>query len=181
MTFSLAIPAALFLAAMAIFAAAILIRRQIAAMQRHCSGPLHWTADLSVERYRPMLRLLDGDDFRFLRTQPGVTTALIHRLRKQRCQVFRGYLRCLQQDFTRASYALMMVLVESQSDRRDLIPTLIGGRLKFAAGIFRLRCRLVLYRWNVGQEPVARLVHRFEVLQLELLALTPTGDGIPAA
>jgi hypothetical protein len=177
MTLSLAIPTALFLAALAIFAAAILISRQIATMQRRCSGSFHWTGDLSVERYRPMLRLLNGDDFRFLRTQPGVTPALINRLRKQRCQVFRGYLRCLQEDFALASDALIMVMVQSQSDRRDLIPTLIGSRLKFAAAIFRVRCRLVLYRWNVGQVPVARLVHLFEVLQLELLASTPTEDG----
>jgi hypothetical protein len=29
--------------------------------------------DLSIERYRPMLRLLDDQDLRFLREQPGFT------------------------------------------------------------------------------------------------------------
>jgi hypothetical protein len=158
-------------------AVAILVFRQIASLKRRPALPVDWTADLSVDRYRPMYRLLDEDDIRFLRSQPGSTPALVKRLRRQRCRVFRSYLRSLERDFQVASEALMLILVQSPSDRRDAICALLATRVKFAVGIFRVRCRLLLYRWNVGRESVATLLSLFEELQLELLALVPTPDG----
>ena len=176
MTFTLAALSAMLLPALALIGIAIVVGRQIGALQRRSSLPLDWTAELSVERYRPMLRLLDNDDLRFLRLQPGATPALVGRLREQRCQVFRGYLRSLERDFRQASAALALVMMQSHSDRTDLIPALIGSSVRFAAGLFLVRCRLLLYRWDVGQEPVARLVSLFEGLQLELRALSPVSE-----
>src|SRR5271166_6601390 len=60
-----------------------------------------WIEALSLEHYRPMMRLLDGQDISFLRSQPGYTPAMARNLRMQRCRVFRGYLRCLSADFSR--------------------------------------------------------------------------------
>jgi hypothetical protein len=141
---------------------------------------MDWVLDLSVDRYRPMFRLLEQEDIRFLRSQPGATPALVRRLRRQRCQVFRGYLRSLEHDFHVASEALMLVAVQSQWDRRDVIRSLVDSRVKFAIGIFRVRCKLLLYRWDVGHDSVARLVGLFEGLQLELLALAPTPERTEA-
>jgi hypothetical protein len=39
---------------------------------------------------------------------------------------------------------------------------------------------LLLYRWDVGHDSVARLVGLFEGLQLELLALAPTPERTEA-
>jgi hypothetical protein len=179
MTISLATFAALLLPALLLVAAAAAVFRRLSALQRRVGSPCDpWLADLSVERYRPMVRLLNSDDIRFLRSQPGVTPAMLHRLRQQRCQIFRGYLRSLELDFHQASDALVQVMLQSQVDRRDLIPVLLGSRLKFATAAFSIRCRLVLYRWNIGQEPVQRLLGLFEGLQLELLAWTPTPQGV---
>jgi len=47
-----------------------------------------WIEALSLEQYRPMMRLLDGQDLEFLRGQPGFTPAMEVRLRVQRCRVF---------------------------------------------------------------------------------------------
>jgi hypothetical protein len=120
-----------------------------------------------------MFRLLEDDDIHFLRSQPGATPGLVRRLRRQRYQVFRGYLHSLQRDFHLAAEALTTVMVHSQSDRRDIIRALISSRVKFTVGVFRVRCRLFLYRWNIGHEQLAHLVSLFEGLQLELLALAP--------
>jgi hypothetical protein len=166
--------------AVVIIAIYILVRQQLAALRRRLSTPLGWVPEFSVDRYGPMLRLLANDDFHFLRAQPGATPALVKRLRRQRYQVFRGYLSGLQCDFQLACEALMRLAVQSESDRRDLIRALVLSRVKFSIGIFRVRCRLVLYRWNVEQEPVARLVRLFEGLQLELLAMAPA-PGISRA
>lgn len=151
----------------------ILVHQQIASLKHQPFLPLDWIVDLSADRYRPMCRLLDENDIRFLRSQPGATPALVKRFRRQRCQLFRGYLRSLERDFHLASEALMVLLVRSPCDRRNAIRALMGSRVKFAVGIFRVRCRLLLYRWNVGHESIACLLNLFEGLQLELLALTP--------
>ena len=47
-----------------------------------------WIDELSIERYRPMMRLLDSGDIEFLRAQPGFTPKMVTKLRAQRCQIF---------------------------------------------------------------------------------------------
>src|ERR1019366_4989261 len=79
-----------------------------------------WLDDLSTERYRPMLRLLDEEDLRFLRTQPGFTPKMAAKFRAQRCRILQGYLRSMQVDFGRICTALKLVMTESQQDRPDL-------------------------------------------------------------
>jgi len=154
-------------------AVCILVHRQIAALRQRLATTRNWTPELTLDRYRPMFRLLADDDIRFLRSQPGATPALVKRLRRQRYQVFRGYLRSLENDFHLAVETLLMVALDSQRERRDLLRALIVSRAKFSTGVLRVRCRLFLYRWNIGQEPLAQLVNLFEGLQLELLTLEP--------
>ena len=175
MTLTLATLTILLVPAVVIVGVYVLLCRQISAARRRLSTPTDCTAELSMDRYRPMLRLLEDDDIRFLRSQPGATPALVKRLRRQRNQVFRGYLRSLNRDFHGASEALMLLALRSQTDRRDVMRALLVGRITFSLGVFRVRCRLFLYRWNIGQAPVAHLVSLFEGLQLELLALMPVG------
>jgi hypothetical protein len=173
MTLTLATLVIFLVPALLIIAVYFLVRQQICALRRRPTMPLDWAPELSVDRYRPMYRLLADDDIRFLSTQPGATPALVKRLRRQRYQVFRGYLRGLQCDFRQACDALLLLAMHSQTDRGDIIRALVVSQMKFSIGMFRVRCRLLLYRWNMGHEPVAALVDLFERLQLELLALTP--------
>src|SRR3954467_7953575 len=79
-----------------------------------------WITDLSTERYKPMMRLLDSADIEFLRGQPGYTRQMETTLRIQRCQVFRGYLGYLNSDFQRVAMALKIVMAQSEQDRPDL-------------------------------------------------------------
>jgi hypothetical protein len=152
--------------------------RRIAALRR-ATYPIEWALELSPDRYRPMFRLLAEDDFRFLCSQPGGSQALIDSLRRQRAIIFHGYLRCLERDFQVAFRALFYLMVQSPADRRDIARALMVSRLKFTTSIFLVRCRLTMYRWNVGREPVANLLRLFEGLQLELLALSPAPIATP--
>src|ERR1039458_461820 len=68
-----------------------------------------WMSELSTDRYRPMLRLLDAADFQFLRSQKGFTPEMAGRLRRQRVQAFLGYLRLLEADFGRMDAALHVI------------------------------------------------------------------------
>jgi hypothetical protein len=178
MTLTLATLFALFAPAAVLIAACMVVWGQVAAMRRE-TYPLQWALELSADRYRPMFRLLAEDDFRFLRSQPGGNRALINGLRRQRSQIFHGYLCCLERDFHIAFRALFFVMMNSQSDRRDVARALIVSRLKFSSAVFLVRCRLLLYRWNVGRHPIAHLVSLFEGLQSELLALCPIPTTTP--
>jgi hypothetical protein len=147
---------------------------------RGSSLPLtaEWIDELSIERYRPMMRLLDGGDLEFLRSQPGFTPRMATRLRIQRCQIFRGYLRCLNSDFQRVCAAIKVLMLQSRHDRPDLASVLIQRQAMFACGMAMVYFRLFLYRWGVTGVDVASLVRNFDLMRLELRTLVPV--SIPA-
>jgi hypothetical protein len=133
-----------------------------------------WISDLSTERYKPMLRLLDSADIQFLRSQPGYTRQLEDKLRMQRCKVFHGYLRCLNTDFQRVATALKIVMAQSQQDRPDLASALIHQQVLFASGMLAIYFRLTLYRFGVCNVDVSNLVRIFDGMRVELCALVPS-------
>jgi hypothetical protein len=133
-----------------------------------------WIDELSIERYRPMLRLLDASDLEFLRSQPGYSPAIEANLRAQRCQIFRGYMRCLNMDFRRVCMALKLVMAQSQQDRPDLASVLIHHQIMFTCGMIAMKARLFLYRWGVCTVDVSSLVQIFDVMRLELRTMMPS-------
>ncbi len=141
----------------------------------HSSLPVtaEWIAELTAERYRPMLRLLDGSDLEFLRMQPGVDKRMAARLRRQRCQIFRGYLQRLQLDFGRATVALKVLMVRSRDDRPELAAALLRQQLAFGCGMASARTRLFFYRWGIGSVDVSGLVRVFDAVRTELRNALP--------
>jgi hypothetical protein len=133
-----------------------------------------WIDELSVERYLPMLRLLDGKDLEFLRIQPGFTPAMEMQLRRQRCQMFQGYLRSLSTDFRRVCAATKVVMLYSNNDRPDLASALIHHQLVFALSFLRVEAALQLYRWGLCDVDVSSLVRIFDVARVELRSLVPS-------
>ena len=134
----------------------------------------NWVDELSTERYRPMSRLLDADEFQMLRSQPGCNRERIARLRRERCQIFRRYLRSLDEDFGQVCLALKLLMVHAKQDRRDLATVLIRSRLQFAGGMAQVRLRLVLYRCGIGTVDAANLLRTLGHLQEELRSLIPS-------
>jgi len=147
-------------------------------------GPLpvtaEWIDELSVERYRLMMRLLDGGDLEFLRSQPGFTPRMAARIRAQRCQIFRGYLRCLSADFGRVCAAMKILMVQSRHDRPDLAAVLLRSQTQFAAGMLAVSIRVFLYRWGFCFVDVRSLVKIFDSMRLELRSLVPAAAPISA-
>jgi hypothetical protein len=139
-----------------------------------------WIDELSIERYRPMMRLLDGGDLEFLRSQPGFTSRMAAKLRAQRCQIFRGYLRCLSADFARVCAALKVLMLQSRHDRPDLASVLVQHQVLFAWGVAIVYFRLFLYRWGVCGVDVTRLVGIFDLMRLELRSLVPATESMVA-
>jgi len=139
-----------------------------------------WIDELSIERYRPMMRLLDGEDLEFLGSQPGFAPRMAAKLRLQRCQIFRGYLRCLNLDFKRVCTALKVLMLQSRHDRPDLASALVRQQLMFAFGMTMVQSRLFLYRWGVCGVDVTSLVKIFEAMRLELRSLVPAALPVGA-
>ena len=139
-----------------------------------------WIEELSTDRYRPMVRLLDSADIDFLRSQPGFTPKMETNLRVQRCRIFRGYLDCLDNDFKRVCLALKLVLTHSSQDRPDLAAALVQQQIMFASGLLSAHFRVVLYRWGVCSVDVSSLVKIFDNLQLELRTLVPSAMPVCA-
>jgi|SRR5581483_7395261 len=134
-----------------------------------------WIEELSLDRYRPMLRILAADDLRLLRSQPGCTPEMITKLRHQRCRIFREYLRGLREDFGRVCLALKLLMVQAGHDRPDLAATLLQKQAQFALGLTLVEVRLALYSWGIGTVEVGSLLAVFDGLRLELRTLLPAG------
>jgi len=139
-----------------------------------------WIDELSIERYRPMMRLLEEGDLEYLRQQPGFTPRMLTKLRIQRCQLFRDYLHCLDADFSRVCAALKLVMLQSQKDRPDLAGALLRHQIQFAAGILGVQFRLLLYRWGFCGVDVTNLVQNFDMLRMELRTLVPSASAMTA-
>jgi len=132
-----------------------------------------WIEELSIERYRPMLRMLDSADIEFLRSQPGFTPQMGAKLRQQRAQMFSGYLRSLESDFARVCSATKLVMLHSNQDRPDLARTLLRQQFQFATGMLNVRCQLFLYRWGLCGVEVSSLLKLFDGVRLELRSVIP--------
>jgi len=132
-----------------------------------------WIEELSAERYRPMIRLLQSEDFGYLRSRPEISAQRAKEVNAQRCRVFREYLSLLQADFRRVCLALHILMAQSREDRPDLASRLIRQRVWFAVRMVEVRARLVLYRLGYcGVDPTS-LVNTFDLVRLELCGLLP--------
>ena len=146
----------------------------------HLPATIDWIDEASVERYRPMLRLLSSEDLRFLREQPGFRPQMEAKLRSQRCQLFREYLGGLEADFRRVCTALKLLMVQSEYDRPDLAATLVQARFQFAYGVLTARVSLQLFRWGIGTVDVADLLKLFNSMHGELRAMVPSAGAATA-
>jgi hypothetical protein len=170
------IPTLLFLSA----AIALLLVLRKASRPANLPVTAEWIDELSTERYRPMMHLLDGSDLEFLRLQPGFTPKMAHKLRAQRYQIFRGYLRCLQEDFERVCAAIKILMLQSRDDRPDLARVLLHQQLLFSAGMLVVEARLILYRCGICSVDVTNLVKIFDGMRIELRSLVPVSDSLGA-
>jgi hypothetical protein len=138
-----------------------------------------WIDDLSLNRYRPMLQMLDGRDIAFLQTQPGYTPDIAKKLRSQRTQIFRSYLRSLEADFGRVCSAIKVVMLQSSNDRPELAKALLRQQLIFTCAMLSVRAHLFLYSMGLSGVKVSSLVKIFDSMRRELLTMVPA-DGMAA-
>ena len=133
------------------------------------SVPAEVLRECSVERYRPMLWLLDTSDCEsIIAIAPEHSRLLRRRCRAERRSLFRIYLREMGADHARIVGAIRCVLVESQSDRPDLAKALYHCQLKFALAMVSVQFRLLLHAMGTGTIEARSLVAAIESIQLQL-------------
>jgi hypothetical protein len=162
-----------------ILATAALVR-MLGSTDRSLPVTAEWIDDLSTDRYRPMMRLLDLRDIEFLRAQAGFTSKMESRMRAQRCQIYRGYLQCLNMDFQRVCTALKLVLVQSEQDRPDLSSVLLQNQILFATGLLAVHFRLILYGWGICTVDADGLMRIFDGMAFELRHRVPAAMAVCA-
>lgn len=160
-------------ACIAITSAIVFTIRKAAPRPKGLPVTAGWIEGLTLTRYRPMLRLLDPEDLQIVRSHPGYTPAMLAKLRRQRCHIFRGYLRSLQEDFARVCLALKLVMAQAGTDRRDLAAILIRSQVQFAAGMALVHVRLALYGLGFGTVDARQLLRIFDGVRVELRTLMP--------
>jgi len=168
------------LTALALVTVLALLIRNVARSGKNLPVTSEWIDDLSIERYRPMLRMLDAGDIEFLRSQPGFTPEMATKLRIQRTQMFRGYLRSLESDFGRVCSAMKLVMLYSKHDRSDLAGIMFQQQIRFATGMLSVQFRLALYRWGLCNVDVTSLIKLFDGMRVELRTLVPSSMSMSA-
>lgn len=123
-------------------------------------------------RLRPMARLLNEADFQFLASQPGYNPAIARRLRLRRISIFRSYLDHLATDFHQLHRKLRILALYAPTDRADLSRLLVEQRLLFATQMFRIRFRLILFRFGWKPADVSGLVDLVESLRFQVSELS---------
>jgi len=126
-----------------------------------------------VDRYRPMLRLLSDADLDFAAANP----ALRSRIRTQRREIFRGYLRCLAKDYAGLLSGLRHMMVESGVDRPDLAKALAKNRVMFAVALCRVEIHLGLHAVGIGKVDVSGLVEALDALRSAASMMAPATSG----
>ena len=120
-----------------------------------------WLASFSPAVYVPMEHLLNSEDFAFLSSQPGFDLALYRKLRKERLRIFHEYLERMILDFNRLHLAARLAISQSSADHSDLLPGLIGLKLRFSAAVlgaeFRYSLCLIGMNWLSARTLLSQL------------------------
>jgi len=139
----------------------------------------------SVERYKPMDRLLSQADLQFLQSHRAYDRRSARHFRATRIDIFRGYARCLGRDFTRVTRALQILMIHAPADRSALAGMLLKQRVLFSANMTVLEFRLVLCGFGMSA-PSVNVQHLVDTLdamgaQLRALALSAQPLAQPSA
>jgi hypothetical protein len=122
-----------------------------------------------ANRYRPMLRLLSDDDLTFV----SGNKTLARRIRGERREIFRGYLRCLTKDYGRLLAGVRLAMVNSTVDRPDLARALARNKMLFVMALYRIEIRLLMHTLGIGKVDVSGLVEAMDTLRNQVGFLAP--------
>jgi len=140
--------------------------------------PLDWLDQFSAASYRPMERLLDGRDYRFLASQPGYKASIARRLRRQRIGIFQAYLGGMIGDFHRLLKAARYIIVYSPHDQSAFAGTIWRIRLQFYGSVVAAEARVLLHMLGIGSVDGHRLVAALQRIESYTQQLIPQLEAV---
>lgn len=132
-----------------------------------------WLDEFSIDKYRPMLRLLSERDFEYLSMQSGFTPEIARRLRIERRKIFRAYLINLVRDFNRLQAAGRELIASASADRSDLATALFRYQVIFYYSVVALHVRLGLYTIGIGTADAREVLTLLESFRMEVANRSP--------
>jgi hypothetical protein len=134
--------------------------------------PDDWEEIFSPSRYKAMDRLLQETDYHYVAARSGGNKQLERQLRERRVHIFRAYISCLSQDFTRICNAIKKLMVDSQVDRPDLAGLLMKQHFIFSLTALSVEFRVVLYSFGLGTPDGHDLVEALDNMCAQLRTLS---------
>lgn len=131
-----------------------------------------WLESFSATTYEPMQRLLNAEDFNFLKRQPGYDLAVVQRLRRERLRIFRQYLNRVVVDFNRLHLAARILVAHSQEDRSALLSHLMALKFRFGLAAIQAEFNYMLCCIGYSTISVRALLARLEEMSTQLNALS---------
>lgn len=122
----------------------------------------------SLERYEPMMRLLNQDDLDYLKSQPGYRPETGARLLRQRRRIFRLYLASLAADFRALHAEARQIAANSDAQHADFIRSLFRQELTFWFAIAAIDFRLMTGRLAFINADVRGLIQVLEAMRAQL-------------
>lgn len=134
-----------------------------------------WANEFSVDKYRPMQRLLSEEDCLFLKSQPGYHPSILQALRKDRRRVFRVYLRSMRRDFNRLYLAAKEAAMYAHGSELNLLEMMVRQRAVFLWALAVVEMRLALYTLGIGTVDIRPVLGYLEAMQDATRILQPAG------
>ncbi len=131
-------------------------------------------SDFSIEKYRPLDRLFDSADLKFLESQPGYERSIGRRFRRSRRAAARLYLAELSADFNRFFRIAREMVAYSSEDQPGLVSTLFRHWCSFHLRVVTLHMRLWLEPLGFALPRPSGLLERLVHMQGSAMALVHT-------
>ena len=124
--------------------------------------------DFSLERYRPMERLLSDEEFVFLTRMPGYTAKLGAKWKRDRRRIFRLYLNELGCDFEALHRQVRQLVSQAGISSGSLVGLLLKQKIAFWRAMAAVDLRLTLDAAGIGAVDPRPLLQLVEGLRGEL-------------
>jgi hypothetical protein len=128
------------------FLAFLAVRLRISRAAKYDFDP-DWYAAFSTEKYRLMLKLLVDHDHGFSQLRSG---RIRKRIRAERRNLFRGYLRNLVRDFDRLFRAARLMSVHADRDCSNVAIELIRLRANFLLKLAGVHFSLTMHALDIS-------------------------------
>ena len=121
------------------------------------------------ERAVAIHRLFDSAEFDKIVRQPGMSRAVVRKLKRQRCAILLKHLKHLRRDAVAAS---RVSVVHARADSQGS-PAALAGRWQVEFAVLRIGLNLLLHQagWATIKVETVRLTVQLAKLQLDALRL----------